>query len=195
MTQGTTLVRSRRSRRAWHSSASSETRRGDPCARRHRPGARRDGRDGPRRKYLPRPPRAVGRRSPHGALRVPLPRRLRADPRRPGVGQRSATARACRPLSPSATSSRRASRCRAWRCRRREPAIRGARSSSPRRSRRSGVARPLLLGQLLGRPPRALSRPRTRAAGRGGRRGVGGGPRARLRRRDIVASGPGRAPP
>ena len=62
---------------------------GDSCARRHRPGARRDGRDGARGGDLPRPPRGVGRRSPHGALRVPLPRRLRADPRRPGVGWRT----------------------------------------------------------------------------------------------------------
>ena len=58
----------------------------DACARRHRPGARRDGRDRARGGDLARPARAGGRRSAHGALRVPLPRRLRADPRRPGGG-------------------------------------------------------------------------------------------------------------
>ena len=104
-------------------------------------------------------PAAIRARS---TSRYPLPRRLRAHPRRCGRSRRSATARACGRRSRSATSSRRASRCRAWRWR--QPARGEARhGAAPGRVGRGavGVARRVDLRRLLGRAPRAVARSRT----------------------------------
>ena len=134
----TTRAHSTRSSRASSYAGSWATRPARRARSSASPGARRDWarRSAPRRS---RSNCSSGRRRPaHGALRVPLPRRLRAHPRRSGRGRSSATARACGPRFRSATSSRRASRCRAWRWRRPARATRGGAASSPGRSRRSG---------------------------------------------------------
>ena len=157
----------RRSSGASSFAGSSATRRRDARARRRLPGARRAGR-GERAEALSREllERAAGDpRTEHFAYHFLADCALiRGDTVEAG----RATARACGRRSRSATSSRRASRCRAWRWRPRAAATRAR--ALPRRVGRGalGVARHLDLGRLLGRAPRALHR----TGARGARRGV-----------------------